>query len=80
MMKILLLILAVFMADVAAAAEAMAGMAAQGVSLPPPPARPVLSLEEVLAHRRSVREFAPGALTLAELPLYIVPVGRGSRS
>ncbi len=54
------------MADVAAAAEGGTGPAAQGINLPPP-ATGAMSLEEALAHRRSVREFAPGALTLAEI-------------
>lgn len=54
------------MADVAAAAEAAAGMVAQGVNLPPP-VTGALNLEEVLARRRAVREFTPGALTLAEI-------------
>ena len=55
------------MADLAAAAaEGGAGSAAVGVSLPPP-ATGAMSLEDALAHRRSVREFAPGALTLAEI-------------
>ena len=49
------------------ATEGGTGSAAQGVSLPPPPTAGAMSLEEALAHRRSVREFAPGALTLAEI-------------
>lgn len=45
------------MADLAAvAAEAGAGSAAPGVRLPPLPATGAMSLEEALAHRRSVRE------------------------
>lgn len=68
MMKILFPILAVFMASfAAAAAEGGAGSAAPGVSLPAPPAAGAMSLEEALAHRCSVREFASGALTLAEV-------------
>lgn len=56
------------MADVAAAAaEGGTGPAAQGINLPAPPAAGVMSLEEALARRRSLREFAPGALTLAEV-------------
>lgn len=65
-MKTFLLLLAVLMANFAAAAEGGAG-SARSVSLPPPPAKGTVSLEEALAHRRSVREFAPGALTLAEV-------------
>lgn len=53
------------MANFAAVAEG--GSGAQGVSLPPPPAAGTMSLEETLAHRRSVREFAPGALGLTEV-------------
>ena len=64
MMKILLLILAVLMTSLPAAAEGGAGSA--GVSLPAPAAG-AMSLEEALARRRSVREFVPGALTLAEV-------------
>ncbi|MDO8263459.1 MAG: SagB/ThcOx family dehydrogenase [Gallionella sp.] len=67
MMKTLLPILAVFMVNFAAAAEAGTGPAAQGISLPPPPSAGTVSLEDALARRRSVREFAPGALTLAEV-------------
>lgn len=55
------------MADVAAAAEGGTGPTAQGINLPPPPTAGAMSLEEALAHRRSVREFAPGALTLAKV-------------
>lgn len=67
MMKILLRILGVLMASLLAATEGGAGSAAPGVSLPPPPAAGTMSLEEVLMRRRSVREFVPGALTLAEI-------------
>lgn len=66
MMKTLLLLLAVLMTNIAAAGERGAGSDA-GVSLPPPPKANALSLNEALAHRRSVREFAPGSLTLAEV-------------
>lgn len=55
------------MADLAAAAEGGMEPAAQGINLPAPPTAGAMSLEEALAHRRSVREFAPGALTLAEV-------------
>lgn len=37
------------------------------MGLPAPPTTGVLSLDEALAHRRSAREFAPGALTLDEI-------------
>ena len=67
MMKLPLLILAVLMANFAASAEGGTGSAALGVSLPAPPAAGAMSLEEALAHRRSVREFVPGALTLDEV-------------
>ena len=66
-MKTLLPILAVLMASFTAAAEGGTGSVASGVSLPAPPAAGTMSLEEALAQRRSVREFAPGALTLAEV-------------
>ena len=52
------------MTSLPAAAEGGAGSA--GVSLPAPAAG-AMSLEEALARRRSVREFVPGALTLAEV-------------
>ncbi len=65
-MKILLPVLAVLMANFATAAEGGAG-SARSVNLPPPPAKGIVSVEEALAHRHSVREFAPGALTLAEV-------------
>lgn len=52
------------MASLSAVAEGGAGL---GVSLPAPPVAGGMSLEEALAQRRSVREFAPGALTLAEV-------------
>ena len=65
MLKILLLILAVLMASFAAAAAGDPG-SARGVSLPAPPTAGAMSLEEALARRRAVREFAAGALTLAE--------------
>ena len=55
------------MASFTAAAEGGTGSVASGVSLPAPPAAGTMSLEEALAQRRSVREFAPGALTLAEV-------------
>lgn len=55
------------MANFADAAEGGAGSGAQGVNLPRPPAAGAMSLEEALARRRSVREFAPGELTLAEI-------------
>src|SRR5574340_59920 len=66
MMKILLPILAVLMTSFAAA-EGGTGSAVPGVSLPAPPMAGTMSLEEALAHRRSVREFSAGALTLAEI-------------
>lgn len=53
----------VFMADPAAAAEGMV----ETINLPAPPATGAMSLDEALARRRSVREFAPGALTLSEI-------------
>lgn len=65
-MKTLLLLLAVLMTNIAAAGESRAGSEA-GVSLPPPPKANALSLHEALAHRRSVREFSAGSLTLAEV-------------
>lgn len=52
------------MASLSAVAEGGAG---SGVSLPAPPVAGAVSLEEALAQRRSVREFAAGALTLAEV-------------
>lgn len=55
------------MASFAASAQGGTGPAAPGVSLPPPPTAGAMSLEEALAQRRSVREFVPGALTLAEI-------------
>lgn len=55
------------MVSFAAVAEGGAGSAATGVSLPAPPTAGAMSLEEALAHRRSVREFVPGALTLDEI-------------
>lgn len=53
------------MASLSAAAEG--GTGSVGVSLPAPPVTGAVSLEEALAHRRSVREFVPGALTLDEI-------------
>lgn len=50
-----------------AAAAADGPESAAGVSLPAPPTAGAISLEEALARRRSVREFIPGALTLAEI-------------
>lgn len=55
------------MTNFAAAAEAGTGSAALSISLPAPPKAGAMSLEEALARRRSVREFAPGALTLDEV-------------
>lgn len=55
------------MVNFAAAANGGAEPAEQGVRLPPPPTAGAISLEEALARRRSVREFAPGPLTLAEV-------------
>lgn len=55
------------MANFADAAEGGAGSGVQGVNLPRPPAAGAMSLEEALARRRSVREFAPGELTLPEI-------------
>lgn len=40
---------------------------AQGIALPPPATRSATSLEEALAARRSVREFAPVPLTRSQL-------------
>jgi SagB-type dehydrogenase family enzyme len=40
---------------------------AESVALPPPATRGSVSLEEALARRRSIREFAPTPLTRAEL-------------
>lgn len=67
MTKISLLILAAIMASFASATEGGTGSATPGVRLPAPPAQSAMSLEEALAHRRSVREFAPAALTLSEI-------------
>jgi SagB-type dehydrogenase family enzyme len=55
------------MTNLAAVAEGIAESTARGVSLPAAPAKGAVSLEEALAHRHSVREFARGALTLAEV-------------
>lgn len=66
-MKTLLHMLAILMTNFAVAAEGGAGSAGRVVNLPPPPAAGAMSLQEALARRRSVREFAPGALTLEEL-------------
>ena len=55
------------MTDLAAAAGSGAGPVEQGINLPAPSMAGAKSLEDALAHRRSVREFAPGALTLAEV-------------
>lgn len=55
------------MTNFAAVAEGGTGSEAPGVSLPPPPTAGAISLEEALARRRSVREFAPGTLTLDEV-------------
>lgn len=55
------------MTNFAAAAESGTGSATLGVSLPTPPTAGTMSLDEALARRRSVREFAPGALTLDEV-------------
>ena len=65
MMKTLLHLLAMLMANFAVAAEGGAG--SRGVNLPPPPSAGTMSLEEALARRRSVREFSHGALTLDEI-------------
>lgn len=54
------------MASLAATTEGGTGANEPGVNLPAPKAG-AMSLEEALAHRRSVREFGPGALTLPEL-------------
>lgn len=66
-MKMLLPILAVIMTNFAAVAEGGTGSEAPGVSLPPPPSTGAMSLNEALARRRSVREFAHGVLTLDEI-------------
>lgn len=66
-MKTYLFILAAVMASLASTSEGATGTAASGVTLPPPPKAGAMSLEETLTHRRSVREFAPSALTLAEI-------------
>lgn len=63
MLKTLFLTLAPLTMSLAAAAAGT--RPAAGVSLPPPTAG-VMSLEEALARRRSVREFGPGALTPGE--------------
>lgn len=55
------------MANFVVAAEGSAGSATRIVNLPPPPTTGAMSLQEALAHRRSVREFTQGALTLAEI-------------
>lgn len=67
MMKMALSIAAVLMVSIAVFTESMAGTATPGVSLPPPPVAGAMSLEEALTQRRSVREFAAGALTLADV-------------
>lgn len=59
------------MANLAEAAEGGAGSAARDVGLPPPPRASAMRLDEALAKRRSVREFAPGALTLAEVSVLL---------
>ena len=55
------------MANFAATAGGGTGSAAHGVSLHPSPTTVAMSLEEALGQRRSVREFAVGGLTLAEI-------------
>lgn len=65
-MKMLFPTLATFMLSFAAAA-ADGTVPAASVSLPAPPTAGAMSLDEALARRRSVREYAPGALTLAEI-------------
>ncbi|MGC2047598.1 MAG: SagB/ThcOx family dehydrogenase [Gallionella sp.] len=55
------------MASFAGYAEGGTGSAVPGVSLPTPPTAGAMSLEEALAHRRSVREFSSGELTLDEI-------------
>jgi len=55
------------MASFASTSGGATGAAAPGVTLPPPPKAGAMSLEEALAHRRSVREFAPTALKLSEI-------------
>jgi len=67
MMKMFIPMLAALMASFATAAAGETEPAAPGVNLPAPPTTGAMSLEEALARRRSVREFVPGALTLAEI-------------
>lgn len=68
MLKVFPLILAALMANFAATAEGVTeAAAAPGVNLPTPPRTGTVSLEESLAHRRSVRDFSDEALTLDEI-------------
>ncbi len=55
------------MASFAATTKNASAAAAAGVTLPTPPKAGTASLDEVLAHRRSVREFSTKALTLSEI-------------
>lgn len=55
------------MASFAATSGGATGAAAATVDLPVPPKAGVMSLEEALAHRRSVREFSADALTLSDI-------------
>ncbi len=66
-MKRQLLIAAVLMASFVATSGGATDTAAAGVDLPAPPAAGAVSLEEALAHRRSVREFSADALTLSDI-------------
>jgi SagB-type dehydrogenase family enzyme len=67
-MKTFSFLLAVLMADFAAAEEGDARLAARDVNLPPPPPMiGAVSLGEALARRHSVREFTRGTLMLAEV-------------
>ena len=59
------------MTNFAAAADGRVGSAARGVNLPPPPKTNAMSLDEALAKRRSVRDFAAGTLTMAEVALLV---------
>lgn len=55
------------MASFAATSGGASSAAAAGVDLPAPPRAGTMSLEEVLAQRRSVREFSADALTLSDI-------------
>ena len=66
-MRVLLALIVLAGAAVAASARAAEVPMSGIVDLPPPAADSGVSVEKALAERRSVRAYAPGALTLAEL-------------